>query len=123
MFQSSLTDLKLTIELAKFRPELIFHCDFCYRRSSVHRCSGCKSRWYCGEDCQLEDWKVVHKEVCGKLSKMGRKQRLNSQKRKEEAEKVTKNNNHIYKNELMDKLKMELKDWCSDKDYLMKCFI
>jgi hypothetical protein len=87
LFQSSLTDLKLTIELAKFTAELIFHCDFCYRRSSVHRCSGCKSRWYCGEDCQLEDWKVVHKEVCGKLSKMGRKQRFNSQKRKEEAEK------------------------------------
>jgi len=63
---------------------VVFYCDYCGGRSRVHRCSNCKSRWYCGAECQLEDWRLVHKDVCVKLKK-GKKQRFNSDERKEAA--------------------------------------
>ena len=31
----------------------------------LYRCAGCRKGWYCGEDCQLEDWER-HKEWCKK---------------------------------------------------------
>ena len=31
----------------------------------LYRCAGCRKGWYCGEDCQFEDWKR-HKEWCKK---------------------------------------------------------
>eukprot|EP00092_Neocalanus_flemingeri_P015547 GFUD01016829.1.p1 GENE.GFUD01016829.1~~GFUD01016829.1.p1 ORF type:complete len:424 (+),score=130.02 GFUD01016829.1:110-1381(+) len=106
MFQSSVTDLKLTLEVIKFRPKFVFHCDFCYRKGPVHRCSVCKSRWYCGAECQGEDWKVVHKEVCGSLKKKGRNKRFNSEKRKKVAGKVTEDNMKTFQNEMMEKIKI-----------------
>ena len=40
-------------------------CDFCDTLSrKVHRCSSCKSRVYCRQECLDEDWKSVHQFVC-----------------------------------------------------------
>lgn len=33
------------------------------------RCSGCKSVYYCGRKCQIQDWKAGHKQKCDKSSK------------------------------------------------------
>ena len=63
MFQAILKAHKLTMEVTRNRPEIVFVCGFCFTRSTVHRCSGCKNRWYCGEECQMKDWKIVHKEM------------------------------------------------------------
>jgi len=45
-------------------------CHCCYRvTESVHRCSSCKVKVYCSEECQHEDW-TVHNLCCEDLSKM-----------------------------------------------------
>ena len=108
LFQSSLTDLKLTIELLELSPDFVFNCDFCHINGSVDRCSGCKSRWYCGVECQMEDWKLVHKELCNKFVKKGKKLRLNSQNRKEYAKKLTERNKKIHSKSETDKLMRSL---------------
>ena len=90
MFQRNLKEFKSTDILLRFKTEYFFSCDFCHKRSSVHRCSACKSRWYCGAECQLDDWVMVHKEICGELGKKGRKQkRFNSKERMRVAGEVT----------------------------------
>ena len=44
-------------------------CDSCFHLSlKVHRCSSCKTKLYCSEKCQAEDWKV-HKFCCEELRK------------------------------------------------------
>jgi len=41
-------------------------CDCCYKVTErAHRCSRCKTKIYCSEDCQHTDWKV-HKICCQK---------------------------------------------------------
>ena len=75
MSQRTMREFKTTVFLFKHRVEYFFSCDFCQKRSPVHRCSGCKSRLYCGAECQVEDWVLVHKEICLRLDKEGRKQR------------------------------------------------
>ncbi|KDR72151.1 hypothetical protein GALMADRAFT_126628 [Galerina marginata CBS 339.88] len=32
---------------------------------TIQRCSGCRSRFYCGRECQNSDWRA-HKAICGK---------------------------------------------------------
>lgn len=32
------------------------------------KCSRCKSVFYCGRDCQLEDWRASHKRLCKQLN-------------------------------------------------------
>ena len=34
------------------------------------RCGGCKTFFYCGEDCQKEHWRKAHKQHCKHLSKL-----------------------------------------------------
>jgi hypothetical protein len=36
------------------------------RGSKLFRCTRCKERYYCGKECQLQDWKD-HKRVCRKV--------------------------------------------------------
>jgi len=31
-----------------------------------HRCSRCKTKVYCGEECRNADWQLVHKDICNK---------------------------------------------------------
>ena len=41
-------------------------CDHCFNFTNKgHRCSGCLTKFYCGNDCKNEDW-FYHKEACFK---------------------------------------------------------
>ncbi|KAG0234109.1 hypothetical protein B0O80DRAFT_437261 [Mortierella sp. GBAus27b] len=35
-------------------------------KNQFQRCGGCKKRFYCSRECQVEDWKKGHKSVCNK---------------------------------------------------------
>eukprot|EP00542_Grammatophora_oceanica_P022854 CAMPEP_0194030324 /NCGR_PEP_ID=MMETSP0009_2-20130614/3860_1 /TAXON_ID=210454 /ORGANISM="Grammatophora oceanica, Strain CCMP 410" /LENGTH=314 /DNA_ID=CAMNT_0038670259 /DNA_START=372 /DNA_END=1316 /DNA_ORIENTATION=- len=61
--------------------DLRWLCQFCAEREEtpgqfgLALCSGCKLNRYCGQECQLKDWKhnprgVHHKKVCKVLRKM-----------------------------------------------------
>jgi hypothetical protein len=40
-------------------------CSFCGATSTdVKKCSGCRSVYYCGKECQHSDWKSSHKAMC-----------------------------------------------------------
>ena len=43
----------------------ILKCRRCRRESKLMKCSVCEAVWYCGAQCQKEDWKR-HKVFCGK---------------------------------------------------------
>ena len=43
MFKERLIEHHKTMEMTRERPEIVFECDFCLRRTTVHRSSGCKS--------------------------------------------------------------------------------
>merc|ERR1711864_7384 len=44
---------------------LINRCDYCAGiDGSVHRCSQCKTKVYCSEECQQLDWAEVHHKIC-----------------------------------------------------------
>ena len=38
-------------------------CWFCSSTQQLSRCAGCRVAWYCGEECQGEDWEV-HGDWC-----------------------------------------------------------
>jgi len=46
--------------------ENICHNCFQVSSSSVHRCTGCKTKYYCGVECRNEDWTKVHRLLCKK---------------------------------------------------------
>ncbi|KZT23432.1 SET domain-containing protein [Neolentinus lepideus HHB14362 ss-1] len=43
-------------------------CDWCgclpSPGCSLKKCTGCGSYWYCGSQCQLQQWKAHHKSIC-----------------------------------------------------------
>jgi len=42
-------------------------CDYCGMMGrSMHRCGQCKTKVYCGEECQQLDWDQVHSKICNK---------------------------------------------------------
>jgi hypothetical protein len=45
----------------------VYHCATCHKGSieQMNKCSACKSTYYCGRQCQKNDWSR-HKKVCGK---------------------------------------------------------
>ncbi|XP_026332713.1 zinc finger MYND domain-containing protein 10 [Hyposmocoma kahamanoa] len=43
-------------------------CARCGEKASK-KCSRCKSEWYCGRECQVQQW-AKHKELCDQLSKL-----------------------------------------------------
>ena len=45
------------------RKELDVLCRRCDNLSN-QRCTRCKQVWYCGRDCQIQDWKEQHKKEC-----------------------------------------------------------
>ena len=104
MFENNMAELKLMLEIVRDRPDFVFFCDFCLRRGSVHRCSVCKSRWYCGAECQVQDWKMVHREICLELRK-GENKKINSDQRREVARKLTDENKKDYEEEMEDIVK------------------
>jgi len=38
-------------------------CDKCGKETTLHKCGGCGTKYYCGKDCQKADWKE-HKKEC-----------------------------------------------------------
>ncbi len=44
----------------------VYKCDECEKRLDGHKgyCSGCKSKRYCGDECQKKHWKESHKGNC-----------------------------------------------------------
>jgi len=62
-------------------------CDYCSLPSKgcIHRCTGCLTKLYCGEQCRDEDWEEVHSKVCKKGE--GRKVKGGKQERKEDVSK------------------------------------
>lgn len=41
-------------------------CSSCGATWKVHICRGCNAAWYCGQDCQRQDWRR-HKEECKRV--------------------------------------------------------
>ena len=58
-------------------------CDYCFlvSRATVHRCTKCLTKYYCGVECRDEDWAKVHKLVCKK--DQGRKIKSGKQERRQ----------------------------------------
>ncbi|PFH54075.1 hypothetical protein AMATHDRAFT_136523 [Amanita thiersii Skay4041] len=48
-------------------------CDTCFRKSlgasTLKRCTGCASYWYCDAKCQTIQWQINHKQICKKYSR------------------------------------------------------
>jgi hypothetical protein len=41
-------------------------CEWCGNKGATKRCGKCRKVCYCGRECQVMDWKVKHKALCGK---------------------------------------------------------
>ncbi len=42
-------------------------CNFCLRKvKNIQRCSSCKNVYYCSRDCQIQDWRQGHNNLCKK---------------------------------------------------------
>ncbi|KAJ7346964.1 hypothetical protein DFH08DRAFT_869925 [Mycena albidolilacea] len=50
-------------------------CSVCGKSGEIFRCSGCKTRFYCGRECQTSDWKS-HKRPCAAAPKWYDKHRV-----------------------------------------------
>lgn len=49
--------------------DIVFHiCEMCGSEAS-RKCAACKKVYYCCQDCQKADWLVLHKKICGQISK------------------------------------------------------
>ena len=62
-------------ELEK-KDNIRFECQSCQgcgepesQPGDFKRCGGCKSVFYCGKKCQVQDWKAGHKQKCQELAK------------------------------------------------------
>ena len=51
----------------------------------MSRCKQCLTKIYCGKECQLGDWEMVHKLVC-KDKGLKRKRKEGARERKEQGE-------------------------------------
>ena len=59
-------------------------CDYCWLAcKKLHRCSKCKTKQYCGQECLEKDWELIHKELCQK-GDIERKKKGGTDKRHEE---------------------------------------
>ncbi|XP_024018122.1 histone-lysine N-methyltransferase ASHR1 isoform X2 [Morus notabilis] len=51
-----------------------WRCDGCFGTTNLKRCSTCQVAWYCGSNCQKEEWKL-HRLECDALSKLDKDKR------------------------------------------------
>ncbi|XP_049821689.1 histone-lysine N-methyltransferase SMYD3 [Aethina tumida] len=51
---------------SKYRTD---YCDYCFKKSQLSKCSGCKYVFYCGKGCQKLGWDI-HKHECRNLGKV-----------------------------------------------------
>ncbi|KAI0049132.1 hypothetical protein FA95DRAFT_950006 [Auriscalpium vulgare] len=54
-------------ELADFMRKELGCCDYCRKpssKTSLRRCSGCRTTLYCSQECQVRGWKKGHKMEC-----------------------------------------------------------
>lgn len=57
-------------ELSEMKIKYVRDCDGCGATMADWKgCAACKSRYYCGEECQKKDWESGHKNACAKLMK------------------------------------------------------
>ncbi|KAK3850333.1 hypothetical protein Pcinc_042958 [Petrolisthes cinctipes] len=44
------------------------YCDYCFKKSEgygrLQRCSRCKGERYCGRECQVKAWQLIHRHEC-----------------------------------------------------------
>jgi hypothetical protein len=53
--------------------QLLKRCDYCgHAKGSIKKCSRCRLRQYCGKECQLNHWKLIHREECRILEEQNR---------------------------------------------------
>ena len=68
---------------------ILLPCNKCHKIKKTNRCSNCKSVYYCGVQCQKNDW-TSHKYACERLEKLLKKKSKNGKKPKENSEKEDK---------------------------------
>lgn len=53
-------------EMVKNNPSYTVECGACHQKKSLtimHQCGRCMKVFYCGEECQRNDWSI-HKQTC-----------------------------------------------------------
>lgn len=68
---------------------ILLPCNKCRKIKKTNRCSNCKSVYYCGVECQKNDW-TSHKYACERLAKLLKSKSKNGKKPKENSEKEDK---------------------------------
>ena len=68
---------------------ILLPCNNCHKIKKTNRCSNCKSVYYCGVECQKNDW-TSHKYACERLAKLLKSKSKNGKKPKENSEKEDK---------------------------------
>ncbi|KXT06334.1 hypothetical protein AC578_9166 [Pseudocercospora eumusae] len=51
-----------TLPLLAIKEYLCFRC--CQHHEKLLRCKGCQKACYCSKECQIDDWRIIHKNVC-----------------------------------------------------------
>ena len=64
---------------------ILLPCNNCHKIKKTNRCSNCKSVYYCGVQCQKNDW-TSHKYACERLEKAATRKSKNNKKPKENSE-------------------------------------
>jgi len=64
---------------------ILLPCNNCHKIKKTNRCSNCKSVYYCGVQCQKNDW-TSHKYACERLKKVVIRKSKNDKKPKENSE-------------------------------------
>uniref|UniRef100_A0A6T6B3W4 MYND-type domain-containing protein n=1 Tax=Compsopogon caeruleus TaxID=31354 RepID=A0A6T6B3W4_9RHOD len=61
------------LDLTDYGPTMRMLCGSCGTEpeagSNSHRCAGCRSIFYCNENCQSRDWTAMHWNECDKLKR------------------------------------------------------
>ena len=73
---------RISMAFVKYKENL---CHFCFKLSShgvVHRCGRCLTKVYCSKECQMQDWSLIHSQIC-KGKGVLRKLKGKSKERKE----------------------------------------
>jgi len=55
---------RISMAFVKYKENL---CHFCFKLSShgvVHRCGRCLTKVYCSKECQMQDWSLIHSQIC-----------------------------------------------------------
>ena len=73
------SSLTMSKYVARFADLQCWYCKILSRK--CHRCSSCKSRFYCSAECQTNDWKN-HKKICRMLQEAGSQMKSDPKERR-----------------------------------------